>query len=735
MRMRAHRIVNLSRRRFLASGAAVTAGLWLGVRLDAHAAGDAADVAGPGGSASLEVPKAAFALNAFVRIAPDHTVTVIAKHLEMGQGTYTGLATLVAEELDADWAQVRVEGAPADASLYNNLLWGRMQGTGGSTAIANSYEQMRRAGAAAREMLVAVAAERWGVPAGEISVARGVLRHRASGRQGRFGEFAEAAGHQPVPEEVTLKEPKDFRLIGTRVPRKDSRDKTDGRALYTQDVHLENMLTAVVAHPPRFGAKVKSFDAGKARQSPGVVAVVQISAGVAVVAQDTWSAIRGRDALRVEWDQSGAFSRSTPDLWSEYETLSRRPGAVARTVGNADQVLAGAARVLEATYRLPYLAHAAMEPMNCVVQVGKDECRVWNGEQFQTPDQKAIGRLLGLDPSRVRIEMLYAGGSFGRRANPHSDYVLEAVSIAKAIEGRAPVKLVWTREDDMQAGYYRPMYLHRLQAALDAQGNPIAWRHRLVGQSITAGTIMQDAMVKNGIDKASVEGAANLVYGIPNLQVELRTTNPGVPVQWWRSVGSSHNAYAVECFIDELAAAANRDPVALRVGLLQNQPRWRGVLQLAAEKSGWGTPLAKNRGRGVAVHESFNTYVAEVAEVTAHEDGRFTVDRVTVAVDCGVAVNPDVIQAQMEGGVGFGLAAALSGAITFDQGKVQQSNFQDYPVLRISDMPHVEVHIVPSTKAPTGVGEPGVPPIAPAVANALYAATGKRHYVLPLRPL
>ncbi len=567
-------------------------------------------------------------------------MTVICKHVEMGQGTHSGLATIVAEELDAAWPQVRVEGAPADATRYNNLLWGPMQGTGGSTAIANSWEQLRKAGASARAMLVAAAAGQWKVPAEELSVSEGVVVHARSKRKASFGQLAQAAAQQPVPAEVKLKDPKDFKLVGKRAPRKDSVDKTNGKARFTQDVHLPGMLTAVVAHAPRYGAKVKSFDATKAKAVKGVVDVVQVPTGVAVLAKDTWSAKKGRDALQVEWDESGAFKLGTEQIFARYHELAKTPGAIARKNGDAAAAFEKPARVLRAAYDFPYLAHAAMEPLNCVVRLAKDSCEIWNGEQMQTIDQMNVAALLGLQPKQVTLHMLYAGGSFGRRANPYSDYVLEAVNIAKAIDGRAPIKLVWLREDDTKAGYYRPAFHHVLEAALDARGRLVGWRHRLVGQSILTGSPLA-MMVKDGIDPVSVEGAANLPYAIPNLQVDLHTpTDIGVPVLWWRSVGSTHTAYSTETFLDEVAAAAGQDPVAYRLTLLDGHPRHAGVLKLAAQKAGWGTPLTPGangdkRGRGVAVHESFSSYVAQVAEVTVKPDGSVKVDRIVCAVDCG----------------------------------------------------------------------------------------------------
>jgi len=722
------------RRRFLRTSAAAAAGFTLAMYLPGRSMAQIGAQGGPPGAAT---PGAAGAWepNAFVRVGADNTVTVLVKHLEMGQGTFTGLPTLVAEEMDAAWGQMRVEAAPADASRYNNLLMGPIQGTGGSTAMANSYDQLRKAGASARSMLVAAAAKRWNVPPDSIRVANGVVSH-SSGKKATFGELASAAAQEPVPADVPLKDPKDFVYIGKRVPRTDSRAKSNGTAKFTQDVQFEGLLTAVVAHPPRFGARVASFDADAAQQVPGVKYVVRIPSGVAVLATSFWQAKKGRDALKVEWDESQAFKRSSSDIMADYKKLAATPGMVARNDGDVTKAFTGRARTIEASFEFPFLSHSPMEPMNCVVKLDADSCEVWNGEQFHTVDQGAVAEVVGLAPQKVTINQLFAGGSFGRRANPASDFVREAASIAKAIDGAAPVKLVWTREDDMQAGYYRPMYYHTIKAVLDG-GSVTAWKQRIVGQSILAGTPFESFMVKNGIDSTSVEGASSLPYAIPNLLVELHSPKLGVPVLWWRSVGSTHTAFSTETFVDELAVAAGKDPVEFRKSLLAEKPRHVGALQLAAEQAGWGSPLTKGkagekRGRGVAVHESFNTVVAQVAEVTVGTDGKFKVDRVVCAVDCGVAVNPDVIRAQMEGGIGFGLSAALYSAITLKDGIVEQSNFHQYPPLRINEMPKVEVHIVASTGKPTGVGEPGTPVIAPAVANAIAAATGKRLRTLPL---
>lgn len=720
------KIVNPSRREFLKTGATLGAGLTIAFYL-------------PVGAARMMASQGAgkpFAPNAFIRIAPDDTVTVIVKHLEMGQGVNTGLPTLVAEELDVPWENIRVEAAPADAKLYNNLLWGPMQGTGGSTAIANSFEQLRRAGATARAMLIAAAADNWKVDANTLATQDGLVLHRPSGRKASYGQLAEKAATMPQPAEVQLKSPKDFKYIGKQFKRTDSKAKSDGSAQFTSDLRLPGQLTALIARPPLFGAKVKRFKADRAKAVPGVRAVVEVPRGVAVIATDFWSAKKGRDALQVEWDETGAERVSSAEQREHYLGLLKQPGMVARNEGDAAKALVQATKKLETTFEFPYLAHAPMEPLNCVVQLKDGGCEIWAGSQSQTGDQATAAKILGLQPEQVQIHTMLAGGSFGRRANPTSDYIAEAVSVAKAASHlNAPIHLMWTREDDIHGGYYRPMFAHVVSGGLDAQGNPTAWSQRLVGQSIIAGTAFESGMVKDGIDVTSVEGASNLAYRIPNLHVELHSPKLGVPVLWWRSVGHTHTAFSTEIFIDELAVAAGKDPYEFRRGLLAQQPRHMSVLELAAAKSDWGKPLAPKsgvrRGRGIAVHESFRSFVAEVAEVSVKPDGSFTVDRVVCAVDCGLAVNPDQIGAQMEGGIGFALSAALHSAITFKDGRVEQSNFNDYPLLRISEMPRVEVHIVPSQAAPTGVGEPGVPPLAPAVANALFAATGKRLRKLP----
>jgi isoquinoline 1-oxidoreductase beta subunit len=683
-------------------------------------------------AAAMAAPAGAlFAPNAFLRIGSDNSVTVIAKHVEMGQGAYTGIATVVAEELDADWASVRVESAPADAKRYANLAFG-MQGTGGSSAMANSWTQLREAGGKGRAMLVAAAAKDWKVPGTEITVDKGVVYHAASKRQATFGALAGKAALLPVPDKVVLKDPKDFKLIGREAPRVDVPSKVDGTAQFTLDVVLPGMLVALLKRPPQFGSTVKSFDATAASAVPGVVKVVAVPRGVAVIAKTFWAAKLGRDALRVEWDDTHAEKRGSAELMDEYRRLADQPAVSARKDGDAAQALRNAAHTVSASYEFPYLAHAPMEPLDAVVKLTASGCEIWAGDQFQTIDQANAAKTAGLEPQQVSINTLYAGGSFGRRANPGSDYIVEAVSIAKAYGADGtPIKLQWTREDDIHGGLYRPMYFHKLEASLNDKKELTGWHHVIVGQSIMAGSSFA-AAIKNGVDPTSVEGAASIAYAIPNISVDLSTTTTGVPVLWWRVVGSSHTTFAVEAFIDEVAHAAGEDPFAFRRKLLEHEPRMKAVLELAAEKAGWSSaPMPKGKGRGIAVAEAFKTLVAQVVEVSVDDQGHVTVDRVVCAVDCGTPINPDVITAQMEGGIGFGVGAILYGAITLKEGRVEQDNFNSYRVLRMNEMPKVEVYIVPSTEPPTGVGEPGVAPVGPAMANAVFAATGKRMRVLP----
>jgi isoquinoline 1-oxidoreductase beta subunit len=626
---------------------------------------------------------------------------------------------------------VRIEHAPADAPKYGNSLFGGAQGTGGSTAMADSYQKMRVAGAGARAMLVAAAAKRFGADAGSLVVEKGVVRTADGAKTATFGELAADAAKEtpPAVEALTFKDPAKYLYVGKRTTRMDTPAKTDGSAKFGLDHRPKDAVTALIARAPKFGGTVKSFDASEAKKVAGVVDVVQIPAGVVVLAKDMWAAVKGREALKVEWDLSKAETRGSAEIMAAYKKLAATQGTVARNDGNAAAALKAAKKKLAAEFEFPYLAHAPLETLNCTVVLTPTSCELWHGSQFPSADQPTAAAVASLKPEQVKINTLYAGGSFGRRAQGDAHLVAEAVMIAKAWGKPTPVKLVYTREDDIKGGYYRPMTLHRLNAGLDAQGKLTAWTNRIVSQSLLEGT----GFLREGqLDETALEGSKTLPYDIPNLQVDVHYAKTGVPVLWWRSVGHTHTALATEVFLDEVAKAAGKDPVEYRRALLAKHPRHLGVLNLAAEKAGWGTPLAAGRARGVAVHESFNSFVAEIAEITIKPDKSFTVDRVVCAVDCGIAVNPDVIAAQMEGGIGFGLSAALHEQITLKGGEVEQSNFTDYAILRASEMPKVEVHIVPSGEKPTGVGEPGVPPIAPAVANAVFAATGKPVRKLPL---
>ena len=666
--------------------------------------------------------------NAFIRIAPDNTVTILLKHSEMGQGVWTSMPMAVAEELGCDWSKVRVEHAPA-APEYAHTTFG-MQMTGGSTSTWESFDQLRTAGAMAREMLIAAGAAKLGVHAADCSVDKGYVvsgTHKLS-----YGELASAAAKMPAPSGVKLKEPKDWTLIGKPTRRLDSKAKVTGQAEFGIDVKRPDMVVALVARPPVFGGKLKHVDATKAKAISGVIDVVEIPSGVAVLGQHFWAAKQGRDALEIEWEDGAGATLSTTALREEYRKLASTRGMTAKTAGDVDAAFKGTPTVIEADYEVPFLAHAPMEPLNCTVAIGKDGCDIWTGTQFQTVDQSTTAKLLGLKPDQVRIHTTFLGGGFGRRATPTSDFIVEAVNVAKA-SGRT-VKVVWTREDDIRGGYYRPMWLSRFRAALGEHGKPVAWSHTIVGQSIIEGTPFAAAMIKDGLDGTSIEGAADSPYlaAIPAHRVDLHSPESPVTVLWWRSVGHSHTAFVVESFIDELAAAAKKDPLEYRRALLPPDSRERRALDLAAAKFGWGKPLPKGHAAGLAVHESFGSFVAQVAEVSI-EDGKPRVHRVVCAIDCGPVVNPLTVEAQMQSGIVFGLSAALHGEITLKDGRTEQSNFHDYPALRLAEMPNIEVHIVPSTDKMGGCGEPGTPPIAPAVANAVFAATGKRLRQLPLR--
>jgi isoquinoline 1-oxidoreductase beta subunit len=715
--------VTLNRRDLLRTSAASAAGLFIafhvpgGVRA-VHAAPAAAQAAPP-------LPPA----NAFLRIGADDSVTVLLAHSEMGQGSWTGLALMVAEELECDWSKVRCEHAPA-APVYAHTGFGQ-QMTGGSSSTNSEFDRYRTVGAVARDMLVRAAAARWKVPASSIRVANGVLSHGKD--QLSFGKVAEDAMKLAPPRTVQLKDPKDWKLIGTKVRRLDTPEKITGKAQFGIDVQFPGLRTAVVARPPAFGARLAKFDPSAALKVPGVEKVVPTGNGVAVVASNFWAAKLGRDALRVEWTPPEGGGVDTAKQMAEFHAQARTPGAVALEKGKVEAGLAAAKTKLVSEYEFPYLAHAAMEPLNCAAKIDGDRVEIWTGTQFQTGDQAAAARIAGTTPDKVTIHTMFLGGGFGRRASPSSDFVGEAVTVAKA--AGVPVKVVWTREDDMHGGYYRPSYVHRIQAGLDDKGRPVAWDHVVVGQSIAAGTPFEPFLVKHGIDGLSVEGLADSPYleSTGALRVTLHSPRTAVPVLWWRSVGATHTAFAMECMLDEAAHASGQDPLAYRLGLLKEKPRHAALLQLVADKAGWNSPPPAGRARGLALHESFGSIAAQVAEVSV-DQGRIRVHRVTAAVDCGVAVNPLAVEAQVQGSVAYGLSAALYGRLTLAGGAVQQSNFHDYPVVRMYDMPHVEVHIMPPSKVRMGgIGEPATAPVAPAVANAVFALTKQRLRSLPLK--
>ena len=687
-----------------------------------------------GGRVFAQTPPAAnvnTAPNTFLIIKPDNTVTVLCKHIEFGQGPFTGMATLVAEELDADWSQMRADHAPSNPVLYKNLAFG-VQGTGGSSAIANSYEQMRKVGAAAREMLVTAAAEVWQVPASEITVDNGVIRH-PSGKQGQFGEFADKAMLLPVPAEPRLKDPSRFKLIGKEgvVKRLDSVEKSNGSAEYTLDIREPDMLTAVIARAPRFGGRVATFDATAARAVPGVVDVKQVPTGVAVYATGFWPAKTARDLLRITWDDSKAETRGTAQLLSEFQALSKTPGKVVRQNGDFEGAAAKGGRVIETEFVFPYLAHAPMEPLNGFIKWDGETASARFGSQFPTPDHAGIAKVLGIGIDKVRLQTILAGGSFGRRAQQTTHVAVELAEVAKAIGPGKAVKLVWTREDDMRGGYYRPFNVHRMRGVV-RDGKIEGWSDTIVGQSIMKGSPFEAMAMKDGLDSTAYEGSNEIPYEMAHFKCDLHQVDVGVPVLWWRSVGHTHTGYAVEAFVDELLEAAGQDPVEGRLALMAKSPRHAGVLKAVAERADWkNARLEPGRARGVAVVESFNTYVAQIVELSMGEEGP-VVHKVWCAVDCGVAVNPDIIRAQMEGGIGFALGHILYAEQPLDGGYPVAGNFNTYRSLRINEMPAIDVTIVASTEKPSGVGEPGVPPLGPAVANAMAKLGVGRPRQLPI---
>ena len=669
-----------------------------------------------GGRARLHGQAASpFKLNAWIHIGSDDSVNFFIHKAEMGQGTITSLSMLLAEELECDWKKVRTAFPGVDRAFGGN------QGVVGSASIRGSYAQLRKSGAAARDMLIQAAAQRWSVEPAALRAENGSVVNPATNARLSFGSLAEAAAKLPVPANPSMKDAKQFRLIGTSVKRLDTPDKVNGRAVFGIDARVPGMLYGVVARCPVFGGKVASFDDTKAKAVPGVKRVVQVSTGVAVVADNTWAATEGRRALSIQWDEGPNASLNSAGISRMLAEGAQQPGgAAARKVGDADAALAGAARKIEAVYEAPYLAHSPMEPVSCTAVVRPDSCEVWASTQMQTSSQNIAARAAGVKPENVQVHTLMLGGGFGRRASP--DYVGEAVEVAKAID--APVKVTWTRDDDLQHDRYRTASVARFAGALDADGWPVAWKTSVCCESIS----------RSATDGAGTEGIRDIEYAIPNILVNYHMADLPIPVFYWRSVGYSQNTFFTESFLDELAAVSGKDPVEFRRRLLANAPKLLGALNLVAEKSGWGTPLPAGRSRGVALVNNIGSATAEVAEVSVGRDGKVRVHRVVAAVDCGQVVNPAIVEQQIRSGIVYGLTAALKGEITIDRGRVVQENFHQYDALRIDEMPVIDVHIVPSDRAPGGIGEASVPPIAPAVCNAIFAATGKRIRKLPIRP-
>jgi len=712
----------IDRRNFLKTGIAGATGLIVGFYLPGRR-----EVFADGSEPSV--------LNAFIHVSPDDKVTILISKSEMGQGVVTSLSMLAAEELECDWKQIRWEFAPEDKVYYDPAFG--MQGTGGSQSIHSGWVPMRTAGATARVMLVTAAAQKWGVDASECHAENGRVVHTATKRSVTYGSIAEAAGKLSAPTDVKLKDPSEFKVIGKATKRLDTPDKVCGKATFGIDARRPGMLHASVEHCPTFGGKVASFDATKAKAMPGVKGVVPIMTGqpphmemtgVAVVADNTWTAFQGRKALEIQWDDGPSAGVTSESIFKTFEEKTQTPGVVARKQGDAASALSSAAQKVEAVYRAPYQAHATMEPMNCVADVQADRVDIWAPTQFQTPSRQIAAGIAGVKPEQSFVHTTYLGGGFGRRG--WSDFVIEACQLSKAM--KAPVQVTWKREDDTQHDYYRPASYIKMAAALDANGNPTAFTARVACDSIMAWFF--PGSIKNGMDDSSVEGVADIAYDIPNILVDYQLTPGPIPQGFWRSVGASQNGFFSESFVDELAAAAKKDPYEYRKALLGKKPRHLGVLNLAAEKAGWGKPLPKGIYRGIAVLEAFDTYVAEVAEVSIDKDNGVKVHRIVCALDCGQVVNPGIIEQQAMGAMVFGLTQTLKGEITIDKGRVVQANFDTYEPLRMNECPKMEVYIVPSKEVPRGMGEPAVPPVAPAVCNAIFAATGKRIRKLPVKP-
>jgi len=706
--------IGLSRRSFLRTAAAAGGGLMLSLELPFAGHAAAADTDG-------------FVPNAFIRIGTDGQIVLTMPYVEMGQGTYTSIPMLIAEELEVDLSQVRLEHAPPDEKRYGNPLLGGLQATGNSNAVRASWRPLRQAGATARTMLVAAAAQRWNVDPATCRAQNGEVLHPPTGQRAAYGEFAAVAAKMPTPDNVALKRPNEFKLIGKPVKRLDTPAKVNGTAVYGIDVRVPGMKIATLAQSPVFGGRVKTVNDTTAKAVNGVRQIVRLDDAVAVVADHMGAAKKGLAALLIEWDDGPHAKLNSKDIVDELERATLNPGVVAETIGDVSSAMAKAVTRVEATYQLPFLAHATMEPMNCTVHVRNDSCEIWVGTQALARAQAAAAKVAGLPLDKVVVHNHLIGGGFGRRLDV--DGVARAVQIAQQVEG--PVKVVWTREEDIQHDMYRPHWFDRFSAGLDDKGKPVAWNHRFGGSSVIAR--WAPPFFKNGLDSDTTEGAIDLVYDLPSKQVDyVRIEPPGIPTAFWRSVGPSHNVFVVESFMDELAAAAKQDPVAYRLALLDKSPRAKAVLALAAEKAGWGQPLPERVGRGVSLQFVFASFLAQVAEVEVSKDGSVRVRRVVCAVDCGTAVNPDTIQAQIQSAIIFGITAALHGQITLKDGRVEQSNFHDYQMLRINEAPAIEVHIVQSSEPPGGMGECGTSAIVPAVGNAIFAATGKRLRKMPI---
>jgi isoquinoline 1-oxidoreductase beta subunit len=702
---------DLSRRQFLSAAVTAGGGLLIGFTLPGRA-----------GAASAGEASATFRPNAFIRISSDNQVTLVVSMAEMGQGVLTALPQLLAEELEADWKRVRVEQAPVDPA-YINPLFG-LQGTGGSSSVRAFWDPLRKAGAAAREMLITAAAETWGVDRATCHARDGVVQH-ASGKRLTYGALVDRAAKLPVPADAPLKDAKDFRVVGQPLNRLDSPEKINGSARYGLDIKVPGLLTALIAQPPTIGAKAVSFDASRAKAVAGVRHVVQTESGVAVVADSFWAAKTGRDALVIQWSDGGKSDLASAGIRTGMLERLKTEGLVARNDG--DVTGAKPATKVEALYEAPYLAHACMEPMNCTASVTAAGIDIWAPTQASGLNRTVIAKITGVPPEKINVTTTLLGGGFGRRFA--QDFVIAAVQVSKAVS--APVKVVYTREDDMRAQFYRPAAIVRLRGGLDAAGKPVLVDARVATSSIGQASGMSPP---TGVDDSTVEGLRDWPYATPNVRVEWAQHEPGVGVWYWRSVGSSQNGFFAESFADELAHAAHQDPYEFRRALLDKQPRHKAVLELAAKEAGWHSPLPKGRARGVAVCKSFDSYVAEVVEVSLRADGMPHVHRVVCAVDCGMIVNPGIVRRQVQSAVIYALSAALHGEITIAGGRIQQKNFDDYPVVRIDEAPPIEVHVVASTEKPTGIGEPGTPPLAPALANALFALTGPRVRRLPIRP-